>query len=47
MVFKVSNLCYATASPDPININFKVTKVNGEANNSDRPEQTCQTVVLP
>lgn len=47
MMFQVSNLSYATASPDPININFKVTKVNGEANNSDRPQQTCQTVVLP
>ncbi|MGN0223250.1 MAG: hypothetical protein ACI4AM_04405 [Muribaculaceae bacterium] len=46
-MFQVSNLSYATASPDPITITFEVTKVNGEANNSTKPSISCQTVVLP
>ena len=46
-IFQVTGLTYATASSTPINVTFKVTKVNGEANNSLAPELTCQTMVLP
>ncbi len=46
-IFQVTGLTYATASSTPINVTFKVTKVNGVANNSLAPELTCQTVVLP
>ena len=46
-IFQVTNLSYATASPNPVDITFKVTKVNGEANTSSNSEKTFQTVVLP
>ena len=46
-IFQVTGLTYATASSTPINVTFKVTKVNGVANNSLAPELTCKTMVLP
>lgn len=46
-VVTVSDLSYPTAGPDPVEVTFKVTKVNGEPNTSEDNSASFSVLVVP